>query len=600
MNRLALALLLVAMPAFGQAGAPAVLDPVRFAALKCVGDDAPFPESCLSPGAKTISVATFKTGGSGTPADPWTGWEAAFNGIGPEGASIVFAPGHYREDAAVTLPVNLLGWVLVRGHGATVQLTAAAPRFLTPNVTADHQTVRNIRIQDLAIDATLARGKNHVIFGDYVNGSTLNGFRRVNWDQIVVKRVRAYGLTVDPTTKTHLGGINLSSVQAGDAESTANTSTNIYLEDVRIEGGNWGILVDGGGPGVHTNIDIDNVWLVRCWHSLMSRPSSSFPSSNFQVGERGRVGHVFVIDSYGQFSADSGLELNNTAHGLVTGTTIEDSLIGGFYYVNYTVPGETPQVTWDRCRAAVTGSLGTSEHGSGWYIPVGAHGIPPGGDFVVSNSSYTRAASSFAKGGAALSMTGAHGSLALTNDDFSWSNADLDAGAARLVQLDPSDDFKLAIHGAKLTLSGTRDDPQHGLALIALTATTPWKALTLDVNDVQASASVVGTTVPGSIAGIAIAGSKADTITGSLSNSRFASSHGDTSAAGVTIDMAGLGVAGTLDLTALDGGALTAGGRTVRLVNPPPQPEQAKVRMSGVIDPPSSEPPEASKDRPKS
>jgi hypothetical protein len=121
------------------------------------------------------------------------------------------------------LQVDLTGWILVKGNGATIRLTAAAPRFLTPNLTADHQTVRTSGFR-ISTSTRLNRpGKNSVIFGNYVDGKGYNGIRRVNWDQIVVKRVRAYGLAVDRTTKNHLGGLNMSAVHAGDAESVRTT-----------------------------------------------------------------------------------------------------------------------------------------------------------------------------------------------------------------------------------------------------------------------------------------------------------------------------------------------------------------------------------------
>jgi hypothetical protein len=551
----------------------------------------PFDSDDASSGGPHIQVKRFVTGGAGTSADPWTGWEPAFDGIGVDGTEIDFAPGYYKENVAVTLPVNLEGWLLVNGNGATIQLTTAAPRFLTPNVTADHQTVRLIRIQDFAVDATLARGKNSVIFGDYVNGSGLNGWRRVNWDRIAVKRVRAYGLTVDSTTATHLGGINLSANQSADAEAIANSITNIDIEDVRIEGGNWGILVDGGGPGVHTNVRIDNVWLVRCWHSLMARPAAIFPSSNFQVGERGRVGHVYVIDSYGQYSADSGLELNNAAYAVVTGTEIDDALVGGFYYTNYTVPDETPHVTWDHCRAAITGSLGASAYGSGWYLPAGSDGKAVGGDFVISNSTYTRAASSVSTAGAAVAMFGAQRSLTLVNDDFSWLNANVDLGSARLVHLTPSDDFRLTVRGARLTLAGTRSRGANGLSLIALKESSAGKIVTIDADGVRGSAALEGTAVNFTIFLAMVAGAAADTITGVVSNASFDSVSGDLAARGIDIDMTNLDIEGTLRFIAVDGSRLPAGGATVMLDHAPTWARAFKAWMIGVVEPGSPKTP---------
>jgi hypothetical protein len=355
---------------------------------------------------------------------------------------------------------------------------------------------------------------------------------------------------------------------------------------VRIEGGNWGILVDGGGPGIHTNIDIDNVWLVRCWHSLMSRPPTRYPSSNFQVGERGRVGHVFVIDSYGQYSADSGLELNNVAHGIVTNTVIEDALVGGFLLRElHGALGDSARDVGSLQRRpspapssrAPTGRVGSSR----WGRP----GIPAGGDFVISHSTFTRLADSYSTVGAAVSMVGAHGSLTLVDDAFSWVDADLDLGSAQLVQLAPSNDFKLTVWGAVLALAGRRSEERHGLTLIALQASGKPKTITLDVRGVHGSALVVGTSVNGTIAAATFAGAATDKITGSFSDSQFGSRRGDPEAVGVKFDLTHLSVDPILELVALDGSSLPAGGRTVGLDNAPSSIESAKVRMIGVVEP---------------
>lgn len=534
-------------------------------------------------------VETFAKGGNGSPESPWTGWEGAFASVPSTGARIEFKPGAYRQQSEIRVPIGLTGWLYVIGRGATVTLTAQAPRFLDPDLTADHQTVRRVWIEGLTIDAAGVGGKDHVIFGNYVDGGGIGGFRRVDWDRIVVKDVRAFGLVVDPTTRDHRGGIAILSAQSEDREPKANTIEHIYLEGVRVEGGNWGILVDGIGlaRGDGTNVDIDDVWLVRCWHSLLARQPGRFASSNFQVGEAGRVGHVHVIDCYGQFSGDTGLELNATGNARVTGTTIEDAAAADFYYTNYNTPPAEPDVLFDHCVATVTGRV-ADEYGVGWRIINSYGSVPAGGRFRIENSRFTRTGTTQATStGAGVTASGKIRSLSISGSEFDLSGVELSglARGQRVLELDFAEDVAFRLRDVKVKASGTRSAAGSGLNAITTQAASAGKTITLDWDDVAVSVDVAGAPESYTIFTTTIYSTLPSVVRGKIRGYRVDSVSGDDHACAINVDLATQRIGPSLDISAVDGRKLPPAGEAVRLNNAEGEDQKRKVSLRGIRGP---------------
>ncbi len=533
---------------------------------------------------------SYATGGDGTSANPWTGWETAFASIPESGGRIHFARGSYTQNAPIKLPVGLTNWLaIVGGPDVTIKLTAAAPRFLDPDLSADHQSVRNIWIEGFAIDANGVGGKDHVIFGNYVNGSGVGGFRRVDWDRIVVKDVRAYDVPVDPTTASHRGGIAILSSQADDEEAVPDTITRVYIDNVRIEGGNWGILVDGGGAagGHRANVRIDDVWLVRCWHSLLAR-QPRFASSNFQIGERARVGHAYVIDCYGQYSADTGLELNATAFAQVSGTVIEDANVADFYYVNYNAPESEAQVIFDRCEARITGPV-QGGYGVGWWIKDVDPSLPPGGRFRIARSRFSRRGTDQGTGtGSGVTAEGRLSELSIAESQFELSGVELGGlpYGQRVIELGFDADVTFRLKNVEIHARARREKPgAGGLNAITTESRAEGKTLTLDWEDVAVSADVSGPPADYTVFTTTIVGNASSAVAGKIRGYRVDSVSGDPRARAINIDLAKQTIAGSLVIADVDARRLPAHGIAVQLNNPADPSEARKVSMRRIHKP---------------
>jgi hypothetical protein len=533
-------------------------------------------------------AAASATTGDGTRDHPWAGWEQAFASIPASGGRVQFDRGHYTQNASIKLPVGLTGWLfVVGGPGVTITLTASAPRFLDPDLTADHQVVRNIWIEGFEIDAGSIGGKDHVIFGNYVAGGGVGGWQRVDWDRIVIKDVRAYDLVVDPSTASHRGGIAILSSQTANAEPIKDTITDIYIEDVRIEGGNWGILIDGNGPASadHLNVDIDGIWLVRCWHSLLAR-QPRFASSNFQVGEKGRVGTVHVIDCFGRYAADTGLELNATASAHVPGTTIEDAAVANFYYTNYNTPRSEPLVAFDHCVSRITGPV-DAPYGIGWWIK-DTRSNGPSGRFRIDHCRFSRTGTPQATGtGAGVTASGRLSELAISNSIFDLSGVEL-AGLTdgqRLLEPDFEDDVTLRLRNVTLKAEATRSAPGPGLNAIRTDTRAAGKTLTLDWDQIGVSIDVAGAPADYTIFTSTIHASAASLLRGRISRYHVDHVRGDDHARAINIDLAHQIIEPSLVLSDIDARRLPKDGTAVTLNNAGGTSQTRKVSMRRILDP---------------
>lgn len=538
-------------------------------------------------GAGEIDVAAFATGGAGSESDPWSGWEQAFDQDLSGGARINFRHGWYIKNSYTHLPPNATSHIVVNGNGSTILLTGVS-RFLDVLFTADYQTGQHIYISDFVIDASGATGQNAVLFGNY--GTGLNTYTRVNWNDIQVKRVRCFGLTRDPNMTNHLGAILLRSIHATSNEAIQTTMKNIVFEDLRCEGGNWGFLVDGGvtDNSDNANILIDECYFIRLWHSCGVRATSFFYSSNFQIGERAKVKKARVIDCYGQYSGDDGLELNNGQDLLVTGTTIEDAFTSAFYYTNYNhTPGELNLRLLD-CRAIVTGAINQGS-GGGFDFINSYQTIPAGGRVLMDGCTYRNSGSTTYITNGPIRTAGGLAELSVVNCDFEWTGVPLDTASGRLIYISHTDDFTFRLKNTRLYISGTRTTGSLGLNAISTQTVTAGKTLTLDWDGVDVACFISGTTVSYTIFTSTILSSVASYVAGKVNNYRIRGVSNDSNARGLNIDLASATINPYLTITGCDGTALPSGGILVWLNNlvagTTSISEPLKLIQSGNIEP---------------
>jgi hypothetical protein len=245
------------------------------------------------------------------------------------------------------------------GYGATIQLASGAPRVFDLHATATGQTFKNIWLEGFDVNCNDVGGRHHVIIGTYVDGKNT---RNINIDNLRVRNINAYNIPVDPTTVNHRLGVWFSVAwQNGDATCSL---TNIRIEIVVLSGGNAGIAVAAVGDKP-SSIFVDDIHFHHCRHSLLSAPTQSFASSNFQIGNTAYGGYGHISDCYGEYSGDDGIEINGLSEALVENCSIRDAYLEGYLATNFTAPPGRSHLEFRDCTSQVI-SLSTSAYGAGF------------------------------------------------------------------------------------------------------------------------------------------------------------------------------------------------------------------------------------------
>jgi len=296
---------------------------------------------------------------SGPATTPGNNLAIAIATLGPAGGTVIVPPGTWVWESVPALPKNITGQLRIIGApGATIQLTAAAPRFLDFNRTADYDTFQNIEVRDFIIDANSIGGKHHVILGTYVNGANQ---QRVNIQSLTLRNIRAVNVLRDPNTGTnHRLGVWIMTADPGGGSAT--TLNDILCENVRIEGGNAGIGVGSASSTAITSCD--RVTFRSCYHDTGTVPTASFSSSNYQIGGYASSGQAVIEACYGANSGDVGVEIDNAISASVRDCEIIDSWNAGLFLCNFTAaPGQSVRFLDCLTKKVNIGAAATSANG---------------------------------------------------------------------------------------------------------------------------------------------------------------------------------------------------------------------------------------------
>jgi hypothetical protein len=265
---------------------------------------------------KIRHVDRYATAGSGTTASPWTGWESAFSSIPTtEDTHIVFTPGVYQQNSAISLPVDLNAnaRLTISGYGATLKLTASAPRAFDIGRTANDQTFRNVVIEGLTVDAGNVGGRHHVLIGGYINGS--DTLTRLNIENVVLRDLFITNVLTDSNTSVnHRLVVNLTCLHTSATPNgeALNTIKHVRCHNVVIEGGNAGINILGGSSaGVSSNILLEDIVVDGCFWRGQSVPTTGFASSGVHIGNWGFCRHIKVTNCSFENGGDVGVEVNS-------------------------------------------------------------------------------------------------------------------------------------------------------------------------------------------------------------------------------------------------------------------------------------------------
>ncbi|MEI6237327.1 MAG: dockerin type I domain-containing protein [Candidatus Saccharibacteria bacterium] len=270
-----------------------------------------------------------------------TNIQAAIDSKGTNGGEITFAPGTYTISSPIKLPAGNLAILILSGNGAIINLVNTTPRFFVWDRTAMHQTFRKFFIEGFNVDA----GNNHPASGswsvlgfDMKSGSGYYDAGYLNIEEITIKDNHIYNVATSSISTWNAIDIHVGVSHWGD-ESTENHINDILVQGCRLEGGERGVNINGyGNIASATNITLDRIFIRDCWHDTGVDPVQFGQSTNYHVGQSGKLGTVEITNSYGARSFDCGVEVDQAANGLVQDVTIENPYYNMFYYTNFNTP----------------------------------------------------------------------------------------------------------------------------------------------------------------------------------------------------------------------------------------------------------------------
>lgn len=459
-----------------------------------VGSGAVRPVSPAAPVPNpVVNVKDYGAKGNGT-TDDSAAIQAAVDSRGATGGVVLFPPGTYLlSTATIDLPPAMTGRLVLSGYGATIKLSTNAPRFLDVAKDDDHDTFQHITIEGFDVNVNSIGGQHHTIFGNYEAGSYVD---HVNFDDIVIRDVYAYGATDSTNTATdNRIGVFMSAHQTTASEATQNYVTNILIENVRVEGGEGGLRVVGtcaAASQADVNTYLDNITVRDCYHDRTAAPASLLAITNFHFGSNGYGGRLLVENCTGLYSGDCGLEVNAFHDALIKGCVEKDCFVTGFYHTNYNSNvDEGQRVVFEDCYAENTASgLGGKGYtvGESFSVPVNT--------VVLRDCSY-RATRFYVYGAVYAGPHDARPSVReLVIDGFraaidGYARASASDTTGYVFQLEP-DDCRLVLRDIDISISGT--DSGGGCVSWVGIAVNPSGDSFVDIDGYTVSSDVTDTT----------------------------------------------------------------------------------------------------------
>ncbi len=269
--------------------------------------------------ARRTEVARVATGGSGTKAEPWTGWEAAINAL-PANVVVHFSTGYYRPTTSL-LPKD--NWT-VEGDGWGSVILGAG---LNGPCAIEATGVRNLIIRDLQLDLggqqgsdahglRVIRSDNVLIEGCWIHHAGWDGIRLGPSGDAVgtVTGARITNCLLEENAYMGIGATDYAGLVVADNIIRRNRANGMDLEPTAspaTKNVNRGAAITG-------NLIQDNVGSGINLYNSTPDPSKGDTTitGNTIVGNAGG----YAVQLYGQMGTT------------VTGNTLGTSLVGVYVY----------------------------------------------------------------------------------------------------------------------------------------------------------------------------------------------------------------------------------------------------------------------------
>jgi len=280
--------------------------------------------------------------------------QRAVNACGTTGGTVTFAPGGYTISSSIELPPGNTAMLTLSGYGATIRLIGAVG-FLDFDRSADYESFRYFTVQGFAVNATQRKNvPGCSLIGCLSYGGSWYVYRG-NVEHIVLKDLSDYGAP-SIAGSASCWGIALGSKQHDEREATRTYVRDIRIDNVKIEGGDTGVLVAGQLSGAATslhsppfdaNIVVDDIEISNVdFRSGRVPPFSGWESNTgIMVNQHGKGGRLYVRDCYLQGTGDDLLEINSMSSALVENVYATETYDLGFQLRNQGMTLDGTQLT---------------------------------------------------------------------------------------------------------------------------------------------------------------------------------------------------------------------------------------------------------------
>jgi hypothetical protein len=349
---------------------------VALAIIWMVSSISPSPAPSVVRSAPPGSPVTAFGATANDESDDTAAIQAAVDACGKGGGTVAFPAGTYLVSRPIKLPAGNSEQLVLSGYGASIKLTATTPRFLVWNRTALHQTFRKFTVEGFTVDAGNkhpASGAYSVLGFDMAIGSAIYDAAYLNIEEVTLRNCTVENVATSARSAWNPCVINVFTTQWNPAESTWNHIEDVLVQGCRLEGGSRGVNITANGP-YPLSCTLDRITIRDCWHDTGIDPIAFSASTNYHVGQSGRVGTIEVSNCYGARAFDCGIEIDQPSKGLISDCVVENCYFNEYYYTNFTTPLEgAGETTFRDCTARVTKPI----HG-GTGFTIGWEGDPIG------------------------------------------------------------------------------------------------------------------------------------------------------------------------------------------------------------------------------